>query len=145
MLRALVFGEGAFTMINVGIVGLGFMGSMHLKAYRHVPGVRIAALCSPSGKRLDGDFSGVSGNVGDQEPVKLDMTGVKAFRDVIAFINDPDIHVVDICAPTAAHHSLALAALRAGKHVLCEKPLARSAKVAREIVTAAENAKGVFM
>ena len=132
-------------MVNVGIVGLGFMGSTHIKAYRQVPETRLAALCSPSGRRLDGDFSDVTGNVGDKEPLKVDMTGVKAFRDVTALVNDPEIDVVDICSPTVAHHPIALAALKAGKHVVCEKPLTRSSKLAREIVEAAERAKSVFM
>ena len=132
-------------MINVGIAGLGFMAATHIKAYRQLPDVRIAALCNPSGRRLDGDFSNVTGNVGTNEPVKLDMKGVKASKDFGDLLNDPEIHLIDICAPTSAHQELCLAALRAGKHVLCEKPLARSSKRAREIVSAAAQAKGFFM
>jgi predicted dehydrogenase len=132
-------------MVNVGIIGLGFMAATHIKGYRQIPGVRIAALCNPSGRHLDGDFSGVSGNVGDNQPVKLDMAGVKATKEVSDLLNDPEIHLIDICAPTAAHRDLSLAALGAGKHVLCEKPLARSSAVAKEIAQAAANAKGFFM
>jgi len=51
-------------MVNVGIIGLGFMAATHIKAYRQVEGARVAALCNPSGGHLDGDFSKVSGNVG---------------------------------------------------------------------------------
>jgi predicted dehydrogenase len=132
-------------MINVGIVGLGFMAATHIKAYRQLEGVRVTALCNPSGKRLDGDFSNVTGNVGTNEPVKLDMQGVKASKHVADLLNDPEIHLIDICAPTLAHHELCMAALRAEKHVLCEKPLARSAKRARDIAHAAAHAKGFFM
>jgi predicted dehydrogenase len=97
-------------MINVGIIGTGFMTVAHLKAYAKVPGVRVAALCNPSGRNLDGDFSKVAGNVGDQSALKLDMNVVKAFRDVAALLADPDIHVIDICTPTKTHVELALAA-----------------------------------
>jgi predicted dehydrogenase len=132
-------------MINVGIVGLGFMAATHIKAYRQLSGVSIAALCNPSGRHLDGDFSNVSGNVGDNQPVKLDMTGVKATRDLNDLLKDPTVHLIDICAPTAAHRDSSIAALQAGKHVLCEKPLARSTRVAREIIEAAAVARGFFM
>lgn len=131
--------------INVGIIGLGFMAATHIRAYRHVEGVRIAALCNPSGRHLDGDFSNVAGNVGSTEPVKLDMAGVKAVKNFEDLLNDPSIHIIDICAPTKAHASYAISALYAAKHVLCEKPLARTSVIAREILTAAGRARGFFM
>jgi predicted dehydrogenase len=131
--------------INVGIIGLGFMGAMHIKAYRKVPVARVAAICNPSGRRLNGDFSDVVGNVGDKEPVRLDMRDIKSTKCFEDLLGDPNIHVVDICAPTVAHESLAVAALDAGKHVLCEKPLARSVAAAQRIADAASRAKGFFM
>lgn len=131
--------------LNIGLVGLGFMAATHIRAYRQVPNARVAALCNPSGRHLDGDFTNVAGNVGATDPVKLDMTGVKATKDFADLLNDPDIHAIDICAPTKVHKDLAIAALRAGKHVLCEKPLARTSEVAREIVAEAATAKGIFM
>jgi predicted dehydrogenase len=121
------------------------MAATHIKAYRQLAGIRIAALCNPSGRHLDGDFSKVAGNVGDNKPVVLDMHGVKATRNFEELLNDPAIHLIDICAPTAAHRELAVSALKAGKHVLCEKPLARSSVAAREIVNVAENSAGYFM
>src|SRR6266446_2289518 len=132
-------------MINVGIVGLGFMAATHIKAYRQLPGARIAAICNPSGRHLDGDFSNVAGNVGGGDPVKLDLAGVQATRTLSDLLQNPAIHLIDICAPTKAHHELSLAALQAGKHVLCEKPLARSARLAREIADAAAAARTFFM
>jgi predicted dehydrogenase len=131
--------------MNVGVVGLGFMAVTHIRAYRHVPGVRIAALCNPSGRRLDGDFSGVAGDVGTSEPSKLDMRGVRATQDFADLLSDPGIQVIDICAPTKAHVELSVAALKAGKHVVCEKPLARTPQGAREIAAAAKTATGFFM
>jgi len=132
-------------MVNVGIIGLGFMAATHIRAYRQVEGARVAALCNPSGRHLDGDFSKIVGNVGSNEPVRLDMAGVLASRNPAELIDNPELQLIDICAPTRAHHELGLAALRAGKHVLCEKPLARSAHLAREIAAAAATAKGFFM
>ncbi len=133
------------TPINIAIVGLGFMASTHIKAYRKIPGARVAALCNPSGRNLDGDFSRVFGNVGDKVPLQLDMTGVKACRNLSELLLEPSIDVIDICTPTHTHHTLAIEALKAGKHVICEKPLARTSKLAREIATAAREAKGFFM
>ncbi|MEO6184095.1 MAG: Gfo/Idh/MocA family oxidoreductase, partial [Verrucomicrobiota bacterium] len=117
----------------------------HIKAYRQLGDARIAALCNPSGRHLDGDFTGVSGNVGDKAPVKLDMSQVKAFQNYAEMLADPSIQLIDICAPTLAHAELAIAALQAGKHVLCEKPLARTSAQARRIVEAASQAQSFFM
>lgn len=132
-------------MTNVGIVGLGFMALTHIKAYRQIADARIAALCNPSGHRLDGDFSNVAGNFGGGDPVRLDMSQVKAYRDFAAMLADPAIELIDICTPTQTHQPLAVQALQAGKHVLCEKPLARTSAAAREIAKHAAAAKGFFM
>ncbi len=132
-------------MIKVGIVGLGFMAATHLKAYRKLPRVRVGALCSPSGKRLDGDFADVSGNLDTGDPLRLDMAFIKPYRIYADLLADPEIDLIDICAPTPAHAELAVAALKAGKHVLCEKPLARTPAVAREIAAAASRSPGYFM
>jgi len=130
---------------NVGLVGLGFMAVTHLKAYQKVPGVRVAALCNPSGRHLDGDFSSVFGNIGSNEPFRLPMEEVKTFTSFQQMLNDPEIDIIDICAPTLAHPELTIAALAAGKHVLCEKPLARTSAEALRIVENAANARGFFM
>lgn len=132
-------------MLRIGIVGLGFMAATHLKAMRLVNGARVSALCNPSGRHLDGDFSQVAGNLPGQEPLRWDMKGVKAFRDPAAFIRDEEIDIIDICTPTASHHELAIAALMAGKHVLCEKPLARNSSQAREMLEAAGKVGKVLM
>lgn len=131
--------------VNVGVVGLGFMGVTHLRAYQQIPGVRIAAICDAICLPEDGDFSKIKGNVGPADPLKLDMTGVKATRNMEDLLADPAIDLIDLCVPTLAHPKLAVAALKAGKHVVCEKPLARDVAAAREIVTAVDEAKGFFM
>ena len=132
-------------MINVGVVGLGFMGVTHIKAYRHIPEARLAAICDAVRLPLDGDLSNVSGNIGSAEPLKLDMTQIKAYKNLDDLLAQPGIDLIDLCVPTPAHPALAIAALRAGKHVVCEKPLARTSSLARDIVSAAGVAKGFFM
>jgi predicted dehydrogenase len=131
--------------VNIGIIGLGFMAATHIKASRKLPGARIAAICNPSGRRLDGDLSDVFGNIGDTEPLKLDMSKVKAYASFAELLSDPDIPLIDICTPTITHHKLAIQALEAGKHVLCEKPLARTSAEAREIADVARRSPGFLM
>lgn len=131
--------------VNVAVVGLGFMGVTHIRAYQKIPGVRIAAICDALRLPEDGDFSTISGNLGPAEPFKLDMTGVKATRVFDELLADPGIDLIDLCVPTPAHPKLSIAALQAGKHVICEKPLARTAVEAREIAAAAEAASTYFM
>lgn len=132
-------------MVNVAVVGLGFMGVTHLKAYQKLKHARIAGICDAARLPADGDFSKIVGNLGGGEPLRLDPAGVKATRDVGELLADPAIDLIDLCVPTPAHVALATAALRAGKHVVCEKPLARTAAQAREIVEAARTARGYFM
>ncbi len=131
--------------VKAGIIGLGFMSVAHIKAYRQLTDVEIVAVCNPSGRRLDGDLSDVFGNVGDQEPVKLDMNQVQGYQDVEAFLNHPELQVVDICSPTATHSPLVLQALEAGKHVLCEKPITRTSDEAKTLVEAIGKHSTYFM
>jgi predicted dehydrogenase len=131
--------------VNIGVAGLGFMGATHIKAYMKIPGARIGAICDENRLPVDGDLSSISGNIGDGKPLKLDMTQVKAYSKFEDLLADPSIDLVDLCVPTPQHHPLSLAALRAGKHVVCEKPLARTPELCREIVEQAAKSKGFFM
>ena len=119
--------------LRIGVAGLGFMGATHIKAITQLEGVEIGALLNPSGHRLDGDFSDVSGNLGDGSPLRLDMENITAYKEAEAFLADPTIDIIDICTPTPSHKNLTEAALRAGKHVLCEKPMARNSGEARSM------------
>ena len=112
--------------VKAGIIGLGFMSVAHIKAYRQLTDVEIVAVCNPSGRRLDGDLSDVFGNVGDQEPVKLDMNQVQGYRDVEAFLNHPELQLVDICSPTATHSALVLHAIAVPVHT---RPAKRNCSV----------------
>src|SRR5687768_8012142 len=132
--------------INVGIVGLGFMAATHVKAYRQIPAARIHAVCNPSGRCLDGDLTKVGGNINANDPVRLDMTQIKGTREFNDLLKDPAIDLIDICTPTSQHPEMFAAALGAGKHVICEKPLARNSELARQMVetSRAAQTKGLF-
>lgn len=133
--------------LQFGFLGLGYMAATHIKALAQVPGTSIAAICNPSGRNLDGDFTKVGGNVGDPNGLRLDMAKIKAYRDIGEFLADPSVHVVDITTPTKSHLELALAALKAGKHVLLEKPMTLTAAEGRTLADAAAEAekRGVFL
>ena len=135
----------AHNKVNVGVVGLGFMGVMHIRSYQQARGARLVAVCDPVRQPVNGVLTDPGGNVGDAAPVKLNMKQVKAYLGLDEILADPDVELVDVCVPTHLHAATATAALASGKHVLCEKPLARTSLQAREIVAAAEKAKGFFM
>jgi len=132
-------------IVNVGVAGIGFMGATHIKAWLKIPGARLAAICDTARLPVNGDLSGIAGNIGDGRPLHLDMTGVKAYSRFDDLLADPAIDLVDICVPTPRHHPLCLAALKAGRHVVCEKPMARTSAQCREIVAAAAKSGGFFM
>jgi predicted dehydrogenase len=127
--------------MRLAVIGLGFMGSVHLKALRDVGGVELAAVCSNSEKALSGDLSAIQGNLG-RPGEQMDFSGVKKFRDIDTLLADPEIDAVDICLPTDLHGPVAIEALRRGKHVLVEKPIALDGDTAdRMIAEAADNGR----
>jgi predicted dehydrogenase len=126
-------------MIRVGIAGIGFMGMIHYLAYQKVKGVKVAALCETLRERLDGDWRAIKGNFGPAGTL-MDLSGIAKYVQLDAMLADPKIDVVDICLPPAAHASVAIAALKAGKHVFSEKPISLSASDATKMVKAAEKA-----
>jgi predicted dehydrogenase len=133
-------------MINVGVVGMGFMGVTHIKAYCQIKEARVAAICDAVRLPLDGDLSRIiGGNLPTGEPLRLDMNQVRAYQDLSDLLNNPGIDLVDICTPTPLHAPMVKAALASGKHVVCEKPLARHSHLAREMVQAAATAQGFLM
>ena len=130
--------------VNVAVVGLGFMGLTHIKSYQQLPGARIVAVCDAFRLPVDGVLAGVSGNISSSDAIHLGKQ-VRAYRQLEDLLADFEVELVDLCVPTPLHSAQAIAALQAGKHVLCEKPLARTSAIAREIVNAAKSANGFFM
>ena len=130
--------------VNVAVVGLGFMGITHIKAYDQIPSARLVTVCDAVRLPVNGILPGVSGNISGADALKLGPE-IKVCRQLEEVLADPAVELVDLCVPTPLHTPQAVAALQAGKHVLCEKPLARTSALARDIVEAAKAAKGFFM
>jgi predicted dehydrogenase len=127
-------------MLRVGIVGIGFMGMIHYLAYRKAKGAKVAAVCSRDPKKRAGDWRGIRGNFGPPGEV-MDLKGVRAYERLEEVLADPAIDMVDLCLPPGDHARAAIAALKAGKHVLCEKPITLAAADARRMLAAAAAAK----
>jgi predicted dehydrogenase len=124
--------------IGVGLLGYRFMGRAHSNAYRQVarffdvePVPRLRAICGR-------DEAAVSRAADD-----LGWEGYET--DFARLLERDDIDLVDISTPGYTHYELAMAALQAGKHVLCEKPLANTLDEAREMARTAERAGTVAM
>ena len=132
-------------MTRIGIIGLGFMGRMHYDTYAKLPEARVVAVCDADPRRAAGDLSGGWGNVAGATTRHLPMERIRGTTDPAALMAMPEVDIVDICLPTPAHVPMVTAALAAGKHVLCEKPIARSSDEARQIAVAAASARGMFM
>jgi predicted dehydrogenase len=108
--------------MRIAVVGLGFMGSTHLQALRKVPEAKLAAVVSDDPRKLEGDLSGISGNLNRASDDKLDFSTIRKYRRVEDALADPEIDAVDLCLPTHLHAPIAAQSLQAGKHVLVEKP-----------------------
>ena len=130
--------------VNVAVVGLGFMGVTHLRAYLAMPNARIVSVCDAVRLPVGGVLQGVAGNIKKSDDVNLGPN-VKVFKKLDEVLADPEVSLVDLCTPTRLHAEQAIAALKAGKNVLCEKPLARSAAEAREVLKVAESSPGFLM
>jgi predicted dehydrogenase len=131
-------------MVKIGIAGLGFMGMIHYLAARQVRGARVAALCSRDRTKLAGDWTGIRGNFGPPG-THMDLGDVKRYEQFDQLLADSDIDLIDICTPTHLHAPMALAALKAGKHVLVEKAIALTTDDADAMVRAARQAGKLFM
>ncbi len=99
------------TNIKVGVVGTGFIGPAHIEALRRL-GIEVAGLVGSSPERASAKAA----------ELRLD----KVYDSFESLISDREINVVHITSPNHLHYPQAKAALEAGKHVVCEKPLAMS-------------------
>jgi len=132
--------------VKVGIIGLGFMGSTHYRIYNDHSLAEIKAVADVDEAKLRGDWSKIVANIGDVDNnVPVDMSGLQIYTDALELINNPEIDLVDICLPTYLHAKYIIAALKAGKHVMCEKPMARNSDEAREILAAAKKTDKYLM
>ncbi len=120
------------------------MGSTHLKALRSIPAAELCAVYSHDLKKLAGDLSSIQGNLGGRGEV-LDFSGVSKYTEIERLLADPSIDAVDLCLPTDLHAPVAIEALRAGKHVLVEKPMALDSRSAEGMLREAERQNRVLM
>jgi len=133
--------------MKIAVIGLGFMGSTHVHAWRQIPGAELAAVASRDRQRLSGDFTGVQGNItkpGGQGQ-KLDFSAVAKYTSAEEAVLDPTVEAVDICLPTNLHERIAVLAIAEGKHVLVEKPMALDGAAADRMIAAAERHGRVLM
>ncbi len=116
-------------MLRIGLVGAQFIGNLYCHALRSVDGAAITAVASPNSAKA---FA---------ERWQL-LRHYAAWQDLVA---DPEVDALAIAVPNDLHAEIAIAAARAGKHVMCEKPLAISLPQADAMVAAAREAGTVLM
>ncbi len=114
--------------IKTAVIGAGFMGRVHTEAIRRLGGVEVAGVAA----------------ITQQEAAAFgrSMRVDRTTDDYMSLVNDPEIEAVHICTPNALHYPVAKAAIKAGKHVLCEKPMAMSVSEAKDMAKLAKS-KGV--
>ena len=128
-------------MVRVGILGVGFMGTAHYKGYSSIGKAKVVALSDLDPKKLSGDWSSIAGNIEGSQAARADLSGLHLHARPAALFRDPDVDVVDITLPTFLHAKYAIAALRAGKHVICEKPMALNLAQCDGVIAAAKAAR----
>jgi predicted dehydrogenase len=108
--------------LRAGVIGTGFIGPVHIEALKRL-GVQVTAICaSTKSARACAEKWGIAEVYGDY--------------DYEAMYRSPNVDVVHITSPNNAHVPQSLAALRAGKHVICEKPLGMTTKETAQVVAA---------
>src|SRR5688500_8335594 len=95
--------------LKVAVIGVGGIAGTHFPGWKNSPHTELVALSDPVAPVLQ--------RVGAAQGVD------RLYEKPEDLINDPDIDIVDVCTPNAYHAPLSIAALEAGKHVICEKPL----------------------
>lgn len=118
-------------MIRVGVIGYGYWGPNLVRNFMEAPGAEVAAVCDERDDRLV--------VVGKRYPSTMTLNRSDEL------IRDKHIDAVVIATPVSSHYELAMAALRAGKHVLVEKPLAADSAQARSLIEEAERRRRVLM
>ena len=118
--------------IKVAVIGVGGIAQSHIYGYQHNPHVELYAFCDICAARLKemGETYGITRLYTDEETMLREL---------------PEIDAVTVCTWNSAHAPCTIAALKAGKHVLCEKPMATSAAEAREMLAAAKESGKLLM
>ncbi len=109
-------------MIKIGIIGFGFMGRMHYRCWKALEDVEIVAICDVNASALQGSGKGL-GNIAGASG-EVDLRGVAVYSDPDELFANENLDAVSITLPTHLHAVWTIKALKAGIHVLCEKPMA---------------------
>ncbi len=115
-------------MVKVGIIGAGFMGKMHSQVYKVLPDAELIAISDIN-----------------KENAKEILPEGKIYTDYKELLKDKEIDIVDICLPTFMHKDAVIDSARAGKNILCEKPISLSIKDADEMIRETKKANVKFM
>jgi predicted dehydrogenase len=117
--------------IRVGVIGFGQWGPNHVRNFSQHDGCEVVRVCDASDARL--------------QAAQKFLRGVATTKNAADITQAPDIDAVVVATPTSTHHALVKAALEAGKDVLCEKPLARTAAECRELAELAAKKGRILM
>jgi len=135
----LKFKEAEMKKLNVGLIGAGFMGKAHSLAYMAMPMFFWPAPAIPVRKTI----VDVSDSIAAEAAQRFGFE--KSTSDWRSVVEDPEIDIIDIATPNHLHAEIAIAAAAAGKHIISEKPLARSGDEAKTMYDAVKNAGIVHM
>ncbi|GHT45553.1 oxidoreductase [Planctomycetales bacterium] len=130
-------------MLKIGIHGLGFMGMMHYLAYQRLSGVKVTAICEVLEERRKGDWTKIKGNFGPQGTM-MNLSGVATYANAEEMLADGNVDMVDVCLPPNQHCDAVINALKAGKNVLSEKPIALSLENADTMIATAQQTGHLF-
>lgn len=118
-------------MIKIGVIGYGYWGPNLVRNFAELPGVTIAAVSDLDPKKL--------------EIVQRRYPAVKTTTDFQELLRDPDIDAIAVATPVSSHFALGMAALKAGKHLWLEKPMAETSLQARKLADEADRRKRVLI
>jgi predicted dehydrogenase len=118
-------------MIKIGVIGYGYWGPNLVRNFAELPGVTIAAVSDLDPKKL--------------ETVQRRYPAVKRTTDFQELLRDPDIDAIAVATPVSSHFALGMAALKAGKHLWLEKPMAETSLQARKLADEADRRKRVLI
>jgi predicted dehydrogenase len=131
-------------MIRTGLIGLGFMGQQHFAIHQAMGNVELLAVADKIPARVAEQADSIGGNIGEAKP--LDLSALARYTSLDDLLAHDGLDCIDICTPTYLHADMAVQALEAGKHVICEKPMALTAvDCQRMIDAAAANDKLLFI
>ncbi|MBQ2755433.1 MAG: Gfo/Idh/MocA family oxidoreductase, partial [Oscillospiraceae bacterium] len=114
-------------IVNVGIIGCGGIANgKHMPSLSKLPNVRMVAFCDIVKEKAE------------KAAAEYGVEGAKVYTDYKELLKDGDIEVVHVCTPNRSHSFITVDSLEAGKHVMCEKPMAKTYADAKLMLEAAQ-------